>query len=398
MRLLVTGGGTGGHIYPAIAVARAVLESEPGADVLYVGTVNGLEADIVPKEGLPFRTIPSRGMVGGGLIRAPGTVWVAARGVLAALRVIRWFDPDVALGTGGYVAGPVSLAAALRRVPLVLHEQNAFPGVTNRVAARWAAAVAVPYAEARRYFPSRTRVVVTGNPIRRSVVELTSEEGRRILGLPAGKAEPRFVVYLVGGSRGAEALNDAAVRALPGLMDIPGIHAIFATGSRYYASAAEALASQGIGLEPGGKITLVPYLERADAAIAVADVVVTRAGGTTLAEITARGVPAVIVPSPNVTHNHQVYNARVLEKAGAARVILEQDLSGPVLEAAVRELWQDEALRKNMSRASLRLGRPEAADDIAGLVMQAARRRPRGSRRGRGPVARRGLTATRKTK
>ncbi len=369
LRLLVTGGGTGGHIYPALAVVRAVERLVPGTEVLYLGTPDGLEAGIVPKEGLPFEAIPSRGMVGKGWLGTPGAALAALRGVRAAGRVIRRFRPDVVLGTGGYVSGPVALAARLARVPLVLHEQNAFPGVTNRLASRWASAVAVPYAEAVRHFPRGARVVLTGNPTRVEVLETTAEEARRVLGLAGGG----LVVYLVGGSRGARVLNEAIVAALPGWVARGDVRAVFSTGERYYEETARALARAGLLSGDGGQVIVVPYLHRADAALALADVVVTRAGGTTLAEITAKGVPAVIVPSPNVTHNHQEYNARVLGKAGAAKVILEKDLDGRSLGDAVSEILSQPGLRERMRQASLGLGRPKAAADIARLVVAATR-------------------------
>jgi len=372
LRLLVSGGGTGGHIYPALAITEAVRRVRPGTDVLYLGTREGLEASIVPQAGLRFEAIPSRGMVGKGPLRAPGAIWAALQGLLAARRIIRRFRPDVVVGTGGYVSGPVGLAAFLGRVPLVIHEQNVFPGVTNRWVSRWAVAVAVPFADARRYFPRSANVVVTGNPVRATVTEMTPAEGRRVLGLP----DEGLVVYLVGGSRGARVFNEAITRAMPGWLSRPGLRAVFATGERYFEETRQALASAGIVPSDGGKITLVPYLHRADAALAAADVVVTRAGGTTLAEVTARGLPAVIVPSPNVTHNHQDYNARVLGRAGAAVVIREAELTGEVLERAVSEILASPALREEMRRASLALGRSGAAEEIARLVLAAAESAP----------------------
>jgi UDP-N-acetylglucosamine--N-acetylmuramyl-(pentapeptide) pyrophosphoryl-undecaprenol N-acetylglucosamine transferase len=374
MRLLVSGGGTGGHVYPALAIAGAVREQDPGVEVLYVGTADGLEADIVPGEGLPFEAIPSRGLVGKGLLRAPAGVAVAVSGVAAAWRIMKRFRPDVSVGTGGYVSGPVAVAAGLSGVPLVLHEQNVFPGLTNRLASRWAAAVAVPFEEARRYFPRGTRVVVTGNPVRRSVIEMTREEGLSLLGLPPDG----LVVYAVGGSRGAQVLNEAVVEALPGWLELPGVRVIFATGRRYYDRTVAALRERGISVRDGGKIILAPYMERADAALAAADVVVTRAGGITLAEITSRGVPAVVVPSPNVVHRHQDYNAEVLRRAGAAKVIPEAGLAGPVLEKAVRDLLRDPEVREKMRQASRGLGRPEAAAALARLVLEAGRGRRAG--------------------
>lgn len=373
LRLVISGGGTGGHIYPALAIVRAVQEVCPEVRVLYIGTAAGLEASIVPKEGLPFEAIPAKGLIRKGVAGAPGAALTAARGTAAALRIIRRFGPDVVVGTGGYVSGPVALAARLARVPLVLHEQNVFPGVTNRIAACWAAAVAVPHEAAAAHFGRRVRVTVTGNPVRRAVLETSREEGLRVLELPQGAR----VIYIVGGSQGARALNQAAVTALPGWLALPGVWVVFATGRRYYEEMEASLsgterASQGTA---EGRLVLLPYLDRPDAALAVADAVVTRGGAMSLAEIASRGVPAVIVPSPNVAHNEQEFNARVFERAGAARVILEPELDGPVLEKAVTEILSDTGLRERMRRASVGLARPQAADELARLVLAASRRR-----------------------
>jgi len=369
LRLLVTGGGTGGHVYPALAIVGAVREEVPDLDVLYVGTTGGFEADIVPRTGLPFRSIPSGGIVGKRLLGAFSGAAAALRGVFAARAVIREFRPHVVVGTGGYVSGPVALAARLERVPLVIHESDAFPGLTNRLASRWAAAVGVPFAEAKKYFPARAPVVVTGNPIRRSVVEMTAEEGRRILRLP----DDARLIYIVGGSRGAQVLNQAAAGALPGWLALPGVRVLFVTGTRYHGDTVRVLETSGVLPGEDDRLTVIPYLQRAEAAFAAAEVVVTRAGASTLAELTARGVPAVIIPSPNVTHNHQDYNAGVLEKAGAARVIRENELSSEVLAKAVSLILEDGELRERMRQAARSIGRPDAASDLARLVLDAAR-------------------------
>lgn len=404
MRLLVSGGGTGGHVYPALAIARAVVEEEPGTRVLYVGTATGLEASVVPREGYAFEAIPSRGMLGRGPLGVLGSALAALRGTRAALCLIRRFAPDVVVGTGGYVSGPVALAARLAGIPLVVQEQNVFPGVTNRLASRWAAAVAVPHDEAAAHFPRRARLVVTGNPVRRVVLETTPEEGRRVLGLPEGAR----VVYVVGGSQGARVLNEATAAAVGDWLALPEVWVVFACGRRYYEETLESLRRRGLSPRPAGggdgdpggdregdrggdRVILLPYLDRPDAALAAAEVVVTRGGATTLAEVACRGVPAVIVPSPNVAHNEQEKNARVFERAGAARVILETDLSGPVLALAVKEILASPDLRERMHRASLGLGRPGAAGELARLVVEVAGRRPRRGRgRSRGPDRRPG--------
>lgn len=381
VRLLVSGGGTSGHINPALAIIAAVRDRVPEAEVLYVGTEQGMEARLVPAHGIPFATIPARGLVGLGLLKAPGAVLATGLGTRAAMAIIRRFRPHVVVGTGGYVSGPVALAARLTRTPLVISEPDVFPGLTNRLAARWAAAVAVPFPDARHYFPRGAKLVVTGNPVRPSVLSTRPDEARRILGLGEGTR----LVYLVGGSRGAKVLNETFVAALPGWLSRPDLEVIYSTGHLYFDRTLEALKAAGVPpeLEVGrppalagggrGRLILVPYLDRADAVFAVADVMVTRAGASTLAEITARGVPAVIIPSPNVTHNHQDYNARVLERAGAARVIAESELTADRLTAVVTELLDDPLLRERMHQAALSLARPTAAADLAEVVLRVAR-------------------------
>ncbi|MDA8066353.1 MAG: undecaprenyldiphospho-muramoylpentapeptide beta-N-acetylglucosaminyltransferase [Thermaerobacter sp.] len=369
MRVLVTGGGTGGHIYPALAVAKALRDRVPGCQVLYVGTAAGLEHDLVPREGVPFRAVRAAGMVGKG---ASGKLRGAAHttcGLGQSLRLVASFRPDVAVGTGGYVAAPVMLAAWLWRVPVLIQEQNVLPGATNRLLARLADRVALPFEASRRHFPARvsSRLRVVGNPVRPEVLTARREEGARRLGLDP--ARPTVLIY--GGSRGAKALNRAGVEVLRGFRGT-GNQAILITGEVYHREVGAALEREGIA---GPNLLVYPYLHHLEDALAVSDLVVARAGAMTVAELTARGLPSVLIPSPNVAHHHQDANARLLARAGAAVLVRERELAGKQFAALVRELLEDRERLEHMAQQSRALGRPQALEDLVALVLELTERR-----------------------
>ncbi len=362
-RVLISGGGTGGHVYPALAVATA-LRDRLRAEVLYVGTRRGLEARLVPAAGIPFRTVSARGLVGKSPAQAMAAVLAAARGALESWRLVRQFRPDLMVATGGYVCGPTALVARLMGVPLVLQEQNVLPGFTVRLLSRWAELVCVPSAETEKYLPGTSRVAVTGNPIRPEITATAGEEARRRLGLEAGM--PWVLVF--SGSRGARTVVEATVQAVPHWMAKLRAGLFLVTGTRYYRWAQQRLRQLGIPPEGRGHIMVRPYLEEMHLALAAADLVVARAGAMTVAEITARGLPAILVPSPHVAANHQEYNARWMERHGAAVVIPDHEFTGEALLATAQELLSDRQRLADMARASRGLGRPEALDRMVQLI------------------------------
>lgn len=393
LRLLLTGGGTGGHIYPALSIAAGVRQRVPGAEILFVGTAEGLEARLVPRAGLPFEAIPARGLAGKGPLVAAGGLAALARGAWRAVRLLRRFRPHVVVGTGGYVSGPVVAAAVLLRIPVALQEQNAFPGATNRLLSRFAGFVAAAYEESRRCFPRRARVVVTGNPVRPEVVRADRHQARRRLGV--ADAERLVVVFM--GSRGSATVNRAMGEALVHLGGRPGLRLLYATGESHYEAVLADLRARGLEVMPGpgsgenraalagANVEVRPYLHDMVTALAAADLVVARAGAMTLAEVTARGLPALLIPSPHVAHRHQDANARVLAARGAARVLAEEGLRGEELARAILELAESPALLARMAEASRQLGRPGAVeaivDGILDLVARAGQTPPRARRR-----------------
>jgi UDP-N-acetylglucosamine--N-acetylmuramyl-(pentapeptide) pyrophosphoryl-undecaprenol N-acetylglucosamine transferase len=363
MRVIVTGGGTGGHIYPALAIAAGL--AERGAEILYIGTRAGMEARIVPAAGWEFRGISGRG-----LPRAPGlallkAVGAAGKALWETKRILRDFAPDLVVGTGGYVSGPVVLGAAFFGVPTAIHEQNALPGLTNRVLGRAARAVLLTFAESSVYCRSR-RVHVTGLPVRPAVGVLTRAAGAAALGLDA----ERPVLLVTGGSRGALSLNKALLGLLPRLAARPDVQLIWVTGSEGYAPVRAEMEAAGITIAPEWRLT--PYLDEMPAALAAADICLTRAGAATLAELAAAGRPAILVPYPHAAGRHQEFNARAFANRGAALVISDRDLTPEVLWERVSALLADPARRADMGERAREVFPPDALRRIADILEEIA--------------------------
>lgn len=368
MRILITGGGTGGHVYPGIAVARAL--EDAGHEVLFVGTRRGLEADLVPREGFELEFIRARGLerrLSLGQVRLAVDTFL---GVGQAYRVMRRFAPAVVVGTGGYVCVPVMVAAAAVGVPRVILEQNVYPGLANRILSRSAAGVLVAFAESRRYFRPGARVVVAGSPVRREVLEADGAKAREKFGFRPDS----LVVLAFGGSGGAAVLNAAVVEVVASLKEREGLGFIFVTGKKRYAEASLALKRLGAWEQARMKLVVSPYLYEMPDALACANLVIGRAGGIAIAEITARGLPSILVPSPNVVDLHQERNAAVLGSKGAALVIRETELTGRRLVDAVSALLGDRARLSAMAHRSGELGRRDATTRIAEFVASVGRR------------------------
>ncbi|NGQ93718.1 undecaprenyldiphospho-muramoylpentapeptide beta-N-acetylglucosaminyltransferase [Brevibacillus sp. SYP-B805] len=365
MRIVLAGGGTGGHIYPALAVAKEMRRQEPQATFLYIGTTKGLEARLVPREGIPFEAVEIAGLKRKLTVENLRTAWKFVRAVRRSAELLREFRPDVVIGTGGYVCGPVVYAASRLGIPTVIHEQNVVPGLTNKFLARVVDRIAVSFEESLAHFP-RKKTVFTGNPCATEVMHGRAEAGRQALGIPDG----RRIVLIVGGSRGAKAINEAALQLLPMMGDEPDTHFVYVTGEVHFEEISSRLQSEA-SLPPN--VTLLPYVHNMPDLLAATHVIVNRAGASTLAELTALGVPAVLIPSPYVTNNHQEKNARGLEKAGAAIVILERELTGESLRRALAPLLRDTARWSAMRERSLTLGKPDAAASICRLLREAGK-------------------------
>lgn len=335
-------------------------------DVLFVGTPAGLEARLVPEAGVAFRALGAAGFD-----RSRPLTLLTASARIAASTVIAWRwlgndRPDVVVGFGGYVSIPVGIAAVLRGIPLVLHEQNSVPGLANKVLSRWARLVGVTYAESRGLFAHPDRVELTGNPVRAKVLSAERNIGRRLMDVP----DDALVLLVFGGSRGARHLNSALVGLRDRLMAIENLHVVHVAGAAEHAAVAAAL--EAAGGDAAGRWRIVDYIDDMGSALAASDLVVCRAGATSIAEITALGLPAVLVPYPYATDDHQTKNAASMVAHGAAELVHDADVDGERFGNVILELLGDAERRATMSDASRTLGRPNAAAALVALARRAA--------------------------
>lgn len=357
LSVVIAGGGTGGHLYPGIAVAREIQRRVPGARVSFAGTARGLEARVVPRHGFPLDLLRSTGIKGKSRASRLRGLALVPLGLVDGWRIVSRRRPTVVIGVGGYASGPVVLAAALRRVPTLVLEQNAVPGLTNRLLARWVRAAAVAYPDTLPFFSGRG--FVAGNPVRPEFFAAEST---------ANQPSPdTFRVLVLGGSQGAHAINVAVMAAAPDLARaIKGFSLVHQTGERDVAFAREAYARAEVGARAEA------FLDPVVPEVMAATLVIGRAGATTLAELAAAGRPAVLVPFPAATDDHQRKNAAVLERAGAAVVIDQASLTGAALAETVRALAADRPRLGRMSEAMRGFARPDAAGVIVDRVLTLA--------------------------
>lgn len=356
MKLLIAGGGTGGHVFPALAVAKEWLERDTGREVVLVGTERGLEAKLVPQAGLPLETIRVAGLKGMGGMKLVRNLSMLAPAMRDAARILRRHPATVAFGVGGYAAGPMILAAALRGIPTVIFEPNAEPGFTNRVLARLATRVATAYeAQARRW---GKKAVVTGCPVRQEFFSCVSRR-------PA----PPYHILITGGSQGALPINRAVVDAMDRLAARKSqLSIVHQAGERDYNAVRVAYARSEFNAE------VVPFLTNMAERFAWADLIVCRAGAITAAEVAAAGRAAIFIPFGAAADSHQLRNAQEMARAGAGRVIPEPELTGERIANEVFSLLEQPGELSKLAEGARRLARPQAARDIVNLIEEVARR------------------------
>lgn len=349
MKLIISGGGTGGHIYPALAIVEEWKRRHPDAEILYVGTATGLEADIVPRTGTPFTAIEVAGLprkISAKTVRAGIKL---LKGLRESDGILKSFRPDIVVGTGGFVSFPIVYRAAKRKIPTLIHEQNGVAGISNRMLGKVVDRVLLTIPESERFFARKEILSVVGNPIRQIFFE-KREKNYDEFGLDPEKK----TVLIFGGSNGSESLNRAVVDILK---DFHGAYnLIFVPGKSDYETVIRA-----VGEKPS--VTILPYLYDMPGAYAIADLVVTASGAITLSEIAASHLPSILVPKAYTTENHQEMNARYFEKHGAARVLLEKELTGETLRTMMEELLESDL--GAMAEAAGKLATPNAHRDIA---------------------------------
>lgn len=358
MNIIIAGGGTGGHIFPALAVAKELQETVDGVSLTFVGTVRGIESKIVPKEGYNIRFIRSEGLLGKNIFATIKSVLKIPFSLKDSYRILHDIKPDMVFGVGGYSSGPVVLCARLMGIPTVIHEQNILPGFTNKMLGKIVDAIAVTYHESMRSFP-KEKTCLTGNPVRIEILKGDRERGYERFSL----AKDRFTIFVFGGSQGASNINKAVGEALVFLEPfIEKIQFLHQTGDRDCDAMKEVYRARGF------KGTVLPFAYEMADAYAVADLIISRAGATTLSELTVCGKAAILVPYPLSAGNHQEINARKLWDIGASQMILDNDMNGKKLADMIRYLIQDPEALGEMERVSKSLGSSEAAGKIVGLI------------------------------
>ena len=369
MRVIIAGGGTGGHIFPGLAVAEELRSRDASTEVVFAGTEQGIEARVVPREGYPIKFLRAEGLVGVSLKKKIRAMVKAVLSMGDSYRIIKSVRPDIVIGVGGYASGVITAVAYLMSVPTMILEQNAVPGFTNKILGKIVNSICITYQESLSSFP-REKTFLTGNPVRMNVLRGNSESAYRLFSLEKGL----FTIFAFGGSAGAKSINRALADALPHLRDLKdAIQFLHQTGLKDYEAVRDTYRQEGY------KGTITPFIYQMGEAYAVADIVISRAGATTLAELTALGKPALLVPYPHAAGDHQEVNARKLLEIGAARMIPDRELSGEILANTIRELYANESVRAGMQRSGMAVGRPEASSRIADIALSLTKQAPTGS-------------------
>lgn len=359
MRLLLTGGGTAGHINPALAIANCFCQREENVEAMFIGTAAGLETELVPRAGYELKLIKIHGFDRSLTFKNFKNLCEIIPAICAADKIIKDFKPDVVVGTGGYVSGPVLFAAAKRKIPTLVHESNAFPGITTKILSKYVDKVALGVEDAKKFLKRTDNIILTGTPVRPSLLGKDTFVARRELGL-----DERPFIVIFGGSLGARDFNKALADWIATDNKIKDYQILMGTGkANQYEAVMARLTEQGADVSSMPNVTVNEYIYNMDIAMNAADVVISRAGASTLCELTALGKPAILVPSPYVTDNHQEYNARAVENAGGARVILERDFSPETISKTLEEILNKDTLA-TMKKSSKAIGHHAGAIDV----------------------------------
>lgn len=362
MRVIFAGGGTGGHINPAISIADFAKAQDDNFEALFIGTKRGLENKLVPKAGYDIKFIDVEGFDRRHILKNVSVVKKLIKSRMDCRKIIREFNPDCVVCTGGYVSGPVIMAAAKEGKPSLIHEQNVYPGLTVKGSEKYVKYTAVSFDETVNLMNEKEKCVVTGNPIRTEILNADKKTARGKLGID----KPFVLVF--GGSLGAERINDTIISVIPMLKEKKGIKLLFGTGERNYRAVRDAVSSMGIS-KNDEDIEIVPYIDNMAEVMAAADIVIARSGAITVSEIAALKKPSILIPSPNVVRNHQEQNAREFEKENAAEVITEDELTPEVLYDKIIKMLSDDEYLKRMSQNLGNIAKTDALEKIYELMV-----------------------------
>ncbi len=375
MKVLIAGGGTGGHVNPGLAIAKHIKNKNPDANITFVGTQKGLETKLVPREGYVLETITVRGFKRKLSFDTVVAVKELLQSFFQASKLLKRLKPDIVIGTGGYVCGPVLYIAAKQGIPTIIHESNAFPGVTNKILEKYVDYVAISFKDSEKYFKNSKKLVHTGNPVRQELLNSINDhkqlektnavqDSNKALQEKLGLKEGKQLVVVMGGSRGARKINESTAQMLneyyKGEFNI-----IFSTGEAQFEEINKLI---NVNSSYSEQVQVVPYIYNVSEVYAASDLMICRAGAITISELQVMGKPSILIPSPYVTANHQEHNARSLERDGGAVVILENELSGELLYKQICQLINDKNLMAKMGQDAMKNATYDSAEQIFELI------------------------------
>lgn len=334
MKVIIAAAGTGGHINPGIAIANKIKQEEPNSEIIFLGTNRGLENDLVPRAGYGLKQIEAYGL-GKNMINNLKTI----KGIFQARKIMKEFKPDIVIGAGGYICGPAIIAAHNLKIPTMLHESNAFPGKAVKMLANITDTILISFEDARNKIPKAKNIVLTGTPVKVDDTELTLNRKLEII-KEHSLSNTKPVVLIFGGSQGAKKINEAVVELLASGKEL-NYQIILSAGSKQYESVIEELNNKNIDISKNTNVRIYPYIYNIGELEKAADIMVCRSGATTIAEIARNGKPAIFIPLPNVSNDHQTYNAKVLENIGSAKIIKNDELTGESLDNNIKEMITD---------------------------------------------------------
>ncbi len=362
MRAIIAAAGTGGHINPGLAIANKIKEKEENSEILFIGTNRGLENDLVPRAGYKLETINAHGLERKITIENFKNLYATYKSIDEAKKIIKEFKPDILIGTGGYICVPTVIAAKKMNIPVILHESNAFPGIAVKLFKKKADKILVGFKEAKERLDNRENVIVTGNPIKLKKLEYDENKKEKIkieLGL-----KPNIPVVLVfGGSQGAQSINRSFIEIIVNKKN-KDYQIMWAVGPEQYNKIKAELNKVNVNIEKIDNAKIVPYIYNMEEVMNISDLIVCRSGAMTITEISVVGKPAIFIPFPYATENHQEYNARVLEKVNAARIILDKDINSEILGNSINEIIKDKTKLEEMGRNASKIAKPNVEDEI----------------------------------
>ena len=361
MKVVISGGGTGGHIYPAVAIIEELKKRDSNIDILYIGSKNSMESELIPSLGINYKSIEVMGLPRKINKKFFKSIFVLLKGLTQAKKILKDFKPDVVIGTGGFVTGPVLYKAHKMGVYTIFHEQNSYPGITNRILSRYVNAMAVTFKESIKFFKNNDKCVVTGNPIRNRFEFLNREESLKFFEIDENSKN----IFSFGGSNGSEELNKAVLGILEKFYKNEKISLIHVTGKLNYDKFLEEVKNKGIKIENNVKI--LPYMTEMDKAYGVSDLVITSSGAITLAEISKIGLASILIPKAYTTENHQEFNARAYKDIGASELILEKELNSDLLWENIEKIIFDNSRLEQMKENAKKLATPNAVKDFVSI-------------------------------